>query len=82
MKENHNRSASECQKKILTSLSYELDDSLLYSIKYNNKRCLCISDTLIEIIFKMTHNKMRHCEFNKAFEHFHKLTINKTSHQL
>ena len=30
----------------------------------------------------MTHNEMKHCKFDRAFEHFHKLTINKTSHQL
>ena len=30
----------------------------------------------------MTHDEMRHCRFNRVFEHLHKLTINKTSHQL
>ena len=70
------------KKKILINLSYKLDDSLLYSIKYNSRRHLRISDTLIEMIFKMTHDKMRHCRFNRAFEHLHRLAINKTSHQL
>ena len=28
------------------------------------------------------HDKMRHYRFDKAFEHLHKLIINKTSHQL
>ena len=70
------------KKKISASLSYKLDNSLLYSIKYNSRKCLCISDMLIKNIFKMIHNKMKHCEFDRAFEHFHELTINKTSHQL
>ena len=61
---------------------YKLDNSLLYSIEYNDKRHLCISDMLIENIFKMTHNEMKYCEFDRAFEYFHELTINKTSHQL
>src|SRR5436190_23556706 len=36
----------------------------------------------IRNIFKMTHDEMRHCKFNRAFEHLHKLAINKISHQL
>ena len=30
----------------------------------------------------MTHDKMRHCKFNKVFEQLHRLTINKINHQL
>ena len=67
------------KEKIFVSLFYKLNDDLLYLIEYNNRKCLCISDMLIEIIFKITHDKMRYCEFDKAFEHLHKLTINKTS---
>jgi len=37
---------------------------------------------LIEIIFKMTHDEMRYCKFDRTFECLHKLTINKISHQL
>ena len=37
---------------------------------------------LVENIFKMTHDEMRHCRFDRVFEHFHELTINKTSCQL
>ena len=37
---------------------------------------------LIENIFKITHDEMRHCEFDRVFEHLHELTINKISHQL
>src|SRR5947207_8717429 len=70
------------KKKISASLSYKLDNSLLYSIKYNDRKCFCISDILIENIFKITHDEIRHCRFDKAFEHFYKLTINKTSCQL
>ena len=70
------------KKKISASLFYKLNNNLLYSIEYNNRKCLYISDILIENIFKMTHDKMRYCEFDKAFECFHKLTINKTNYQL
>ena len=67
------------KKKISANLSYKLDKSLLYSIKYNDRRHFCISDILIRNIFKMIHDKMKHCRFNRAFEYFHELTINKTS---
>ena len=70
------------KKKISANLSYKLNNDLLYSIKYNSRKCLCISDMLIENIFKMIHDEMRHCRFDKVFECLHELTINKTSHQL
>ncbi len=70
------------KKKILANLSYKLDNDLLYLIKYNSRRCLCISDMLIENIFKMTHDEIRYCEFDRAFECLHELIINKTSYQL
>ena len=70
------------KKKISASLSYKLNDDLLYLIEYNNKRCFCISNTLIENIFRMIHDKIRYCEFDKIFKHLHRLTINKTSCQL
>ena len=70
------------KKKISASLFYKLDNSLLYLIEYNNRRHFCILDTLIRNIFKMTHDEMRHCRFDKAFECLHELIINKTSCQL
>ena len=70
------------KKKIFTNLFYKLNNDLLYSIKYNDRKCFCISNMLIENIFKITHDEMRYCRFNKGFECFHKLTINKTSCQL
>ncbi len=68
------------KKKVLASLSYKLDDSLLYSIKYNSRRHFCISDMLIENIFKMTHDEIRYCKFDRVFEQLHELIINKTSY--
>ena len=70
------------KKKIPANLSYELDNDLLYSIEYNSRRCFCIPDMLIENIFKMTHDEMRHCRFDRVFEQLHKLTINKINYQL
>ena len=70
------------KKKISANLSYELNNSLLYLIEYNDRRCFYISDMLIEHIFKMAHNEMKYCRFDRVFEHFHELIINKISCQL
>jgi len=56
------------KKKVLTNLSYKLNDSLLYLIEYNDRKCFCILDMLIKDIFKMIYDEMRHCEFDKVFE--------------
>ena len=70
------------KKKVSISLSYKLDNSLLYLIKYNNRRHLCILNILVENIFKIAYNKIRYCKFNKVFKQLYKLIINKTSCQL
>ena len=73
-------SQTNAKKKVLVSLSYKLDDDLLYLIEYNNRKCLCISDILIENIFKKTHDEIRYCKFDRVFEQLHELIINKTSY--
>ena len=69
------------KKQIPADLFYKLDDDgLLYLIKYNNKKCLCISNMLIKDIFKIAHDEMGYYKFNKIFKRLHGLAINKTNH--